>query len=83
MTLNSTNKNTLKAIALVFLILWAFTHLRTSKYQPVDVETSDEGSLFDLPSTKECLKDSYYSDSRGGVCGGQKLVAAQAGYKMK
>ena len=49
MKLNATNKNTLKSIAIVFLILWAFTYLRTSKYQPVDIETSDEGSLFDLP----------------------------------
>ena len=83
MKLNSTNKNSLMAIAVVFLLLWLFTALRTSKYQPVEIETSDEGSLFDLPSTEECLRDSYYSDSRGGVCGGQKLVAAQAGYKMK
>ena len=83
MKLNITNKNTLKSIAIVFLILWAFTYLGTSKYQPVDIETSDEGSLFDLPSKEECLKDSYYSDSRGGVCGGQKLVVAQAGYKLK
>ena len=71
--LNSTNKNTLKAIVIVFAILCALAALRTSKYQPVDIETTKE----------ECLKDSYYSDSRGGVCGGQKLVAAQAGYKMK
>ena len=83
MKLNSTNKNTLKAIAFVFLLLWALTYLRTSKYQPVDIETSDEGSIFDLPSTEECLNNSYYSDSRGGVCEGQKLVATQAGYKMK
>nr|QOR60488.1 hypothetical protein [Bathycoccus sp. RCC716 virus 2] len=81
--LNSTNKNTLKAIVIVFAILCALAALRTSKYQPVDIETTNEGSLFDLESKEECLKDSYYSDSRGGVCGGQKLVAAQAGYKMK
>ena len=42
MKLNATNKNTLKAIVIV-----------------------------------------YYSDSRGGVCDGQKLVQQQAGYKMK
>jgi hypothetical protein len=59
--------------------------LRTSGYQgkDVEIETTNTGSLFDIPSTEECLKTAYYSDSKGGVCDGQKLVREQAGYKMK
>jgi len=58
---------------------------RTSGYQgkDVEIETVNTGSLFDIPSTQECLGDAYYSDSKGGVCNGQKLVQEQAGYKMK
>ena len=81
--LNSTNKNTLKAIVIVFAILCALAALRTSTYQPVEIETTNEDSLFNLESKEECLGNSYYSDSKGGICGGQGLVVAQAGYKMK
>ena len=83
MKLNSTNKNTLKAIVIVFALICILQFLRTSGYSPVTIETTDEGSLFDLESKEDCLKNSYYSDSKGGICGGQKLVAAQAGFKMK
>lgn len=83
MKLNATNKSTLKAIAIVFAIICVLQFLRTSYYSPVDIETTNEDSLFNLESKEECLGKSYYSDSRGGICEGQKLVAAQAGYKMK
>ena len=83
MKLNSTNKNTLKAIVIVFALICILQFLRTSGSSPVTIETTHEGSLFDLESKEDCLKNSYYSDSKGGICGGQKLVAAQAGYKMK
>ena len=76
MKLNSTNKNTLKAIVIVFALICILQFLRTSGYSPVTIETTDEGSLFDLESKEDCLKNSYYSDSKGGICGGQKLVAA-------
>jgi hypothetical protein len=58
---------------------------RTSGYQGkvVEIETINTGSLFDVPSTEECLSTAYYSDSKGGVCDGQKLVREQASYKMK
>ena len=83
MKLNPTNKNTLKAIAIVFLMLCALAAMRTSNYQTVEIETTNEGSLFDLESKPSCLGNSYYSDSRGGVCGGQQLVKEQSSYKMK
>jgi|TARA_B100000902_G_C27045017_1_gene781254 hypothetical protein len=85
MKLNNTNKNTIRAIVVVVGILCVLAMLRTSGYQgkDVEIETTNTGSLFDIPSTEECLKTAYYSDSKGGVCDGQKLVREQAGYKMK
>ena len=85
MKLNATNRNTIKAIVVVIVLLYILTMLRTSGYQgkDVEIETVNTGSLFDIPSTQECLGDAYYSDSKGGVCNGQKLVQEQAGYKMK
>ena len=85
MKLNATNRNTIKAIVVVIVLLYILTMLRTSGYQGKDVEigTVNTGSLFDIPSTQECLGDAYYSDSKGGVCDGQKLVQEQASYKMK
>ncbi len=83
--LNTTNRNTLRAIVIVFAILCVLQMLKTNYYTPapVDIEVVSEGSLFDLESKEECLGKSYYSDSRGGVCDGQKLVVGQASYKMK
>ncbi len=85
MKLNATNRNTIKAIVVIIALLYILTMLRTSGYQgkDVEIETVNTGSLFDIPSTQECLGDAYYSDSKGGVCNGQKLVQEQAGYKMK
>ena len=84
MKLNNTNKNTIRAIVVVVGILCVLAMLRTSGYQgkDIEIETTNTGSL-DIPSTEECLKTAYYSDSKGGVCDGQKLVREQAGYKMK
>ena len=85
MKLNATNKNTIKAIVIIIAVLCVLTMFRTSGYQgkDVEIETVNTGSLFDVPSTEECLSSAYYSDSKGGVCDGQKLVREQAGYKMK
>ena len=85
MKLNATNRNTIKAIVVVIVLLYILTMLRTSGYQgkDVEIETINTGSLFDIPSTEECLSSAYYSDSKGGVCDGQKLVREQASYKMK
>ena len=85
MKLNATNKNTIKAIVIIIAVLCVLTMFRISGYQgkDVEIETINTGSLFDIPSTEECLSSSYYSDSKGGVCDGQKLVREQASYKMK
>jgi len=85
MKLNATNRNTIKAIVIVIALLVVLTMLRTSGYQAkeIEIETVNTGSLFDIPSTEECLGTAYYSDSKGGVCDGQKLVREQASYKMK
>jgi hypothetical protein len=85
MKLNATNRNTIRAIVIVIALLCVLAMLRTSGYQgkEVEIETINTGSLFDIPSTEECLGTAYYSDSKGGVCDGQKLVREQAGYKMK
>jgi hypothetical protein len=85
MKLNSTNINTIRAIVFVIAVLCVLKMFRTSGYQSkeVEIETVNTGSLFDVPSTEECLGNAYYSDSKGGVCDGQKLVREQASYKMK
>jgi len=85
MKLNATNRNTIKAIVIIIAVLCVLAMLRTSGYQgkEVEIETVNTGSLFDIPSTEECLGNAYYSDSKGGVCDGQKLVQEQASYKMK
>jgi len=85
MKLNATNRNTIKAIVIIIAVLCVLAMLRTSGYQgkDVEIETVNTGSLFDIPSTEECLSSAYYSDSKGGVCDGQKLVREQASYKMK
>jgi len=85
MKLNATNRNTIKAIVIVIALLVVLTMLRTSGYQAkeIEIETVNTGSLCDIPSTEECLRTAYYSDSKGGVCDGQKLVREQASYKMK
>ena len=85
MKLNATNRNTIKAIVIIIAVLCVLAMLRTSGYQgkEVEIETINTGSLFDIPSTEECLSSANYSDSKGGVCDGQKLVQEQASYKMK
>ena len=55
MKLNATNKSTLKSIAIVFAIICVLQFLRTSYYSPVDIETTNEESLFNLESKEECL----------------------------
>ena len=85
MKLNATNRNTIKAIVIIIAILCVLAMFSTSGYQgkEVQIETVNTGSLFDIQSTEECLGNAYYSDSKGGVCDGQKLVREQASYKMK
>ena len=89
MKLNSTNRETLKAIAIVILILLDIglffeNRRQKSMYQPgpVDIEPVSEKPFGSLKSSEECLKTSVYSTSTGGVCGDQKLVQDHANYKM-
>ena len=95
MKLNATNRNTLKAIAVVFLLLCVLMMLspRRSMYQPrpVNLETSEEAgatSIFDLEHKIECVPGSpesaYYTKSLtpGGICGDQKFVKDSADAKI-
>ena len=89
MKLNSTNRETLKAIAIVILLLLVIglffeNRKQKSMYQPgpVDIEAVSDQPFGSLKSSEECLKDSVYSTSTGGVCGGQKLVQDHANYKI-
>ena len=95
MKLNSTNRNTLKAIAVVFLLLCVLMMLspRRSMYQPrpINLETSEEAgptSIFDLehridraPGSPE---SAYYTKALtpGGICGDQKFVKDSADAKI-
>jgi hypothetical protein len=53
-------------------------------YQPrmITIEPVSEQPLSSLKSSPECLNDSVYSTSTGGVCGGQKLVRDHSNYKI-
>jgi hypothetical protein len=95
MKLNATNRNTIKAIAVVFLLLCAIMMLspRKSMYQPrpINLETSEDtsvSSIFDLEHKIECVPGStesaYYTKSLtpGGICGDQKFVKASADAKI-
>jgi hypothetical protein len=87
MKLDSTNRATLKAIAitvgLLFVIALLFSD-RKSRYQPknIDIEAVSQASLMSLKSSVDCLSDSVYSTSTGGVCGDQQLVRDHANYKI-
>jgi hypothetical protein len=95
MKLNATNRNTLKAIAVVFLLLCTIMMLspRKSMYQPrpINIEVSEEAaaaSIFDLEHKIECVPGStesaYYTKSLtpGGICGDQKFVKDSADAKI-
>lgn len=96
MMLNSTNRNTLKAIAIVFLLLCVIVMLSPTRvnYQPrpINLETEKDGelvgSLFDLEHKIECVPGSpqsaYYTKSMtpGGICGDQEFVRRQADAKI-
>ena len=95
MKLNATNRNTIKAITVVFLLLCTIMMLspRKSMYQPrpINIEPAPEGtpeSIFDLEHKIECVpgsKDSAYytkSLSPGGICGDQAFVRRSADAKI-
>ena len=94
MMLNSTNRNTLKAIGVVFLLLCVIVMLTPTRmrYQPrpieLETETPEIGSIFDLEHKLECVpgspQSSYYTKtlSPGGICGDQAFVRSQADVKI-
>jgi len=53
-------------------------------YQPrsINIQPVTEEPFNGLKSSPDCLNDSVYSTSMGGVCGGQKLVRDHANYKI-
>lgn len=87
MKLDSTNRATLKAIAITIGLLFIIALLfgeRRSRYQPknIDIEAVSEASLMSLKSSVDCLDQSVYSTSTGGVCGDQQLIRDHANYKI-
>jgi len=87
MKLNNTNRSTLKAIAITIILILIITVLfndKRSMYQPksITIQPVTEEPFTGLKSSLDCLNDSVYSTSLGGVCGGQKLVSDHANYKI-
>ena len=89
--LNATNKNTLKSIVVLFVLLCILMSFRTtaektSKYRPRPIETQpvSEKSIFELENSLKCAPGNpgsgYYSSNKtpGGVCGDQKVVSDSA-----
>jgi len=96
MMLNATNRTTLTAIVVVFCLLsvlatFAGARVR-SDYQPrpinLEVSPVEEGSIFDLKTSIECVPGSpqsaYYTKSLtpGGICGDQAFVRKSADAKI-
>ena len=87
MKLDKTNRSTLKAIAITIILILIIAMLfkdRRSMYQPksINIQPVTEEPFNGLKSSPDCLNDSVYSTSMGGVCGGQKLVRDHANYKI-
>jgi hypothetical protein len=88
--LNRTNRNALRAIAVVIILIFVLYATR-SYYEPMEltIKAKNEKSLFDLPYDVKCVAggamegESTYSMFRpGGVCGAEKLVREQADYEI-
>ncbi len=95
LNLNTTNRNVLTAIVIVFCLLSLLMTLSPrarSYYQPrpINLELAEdgEGSIFDLEHKIDCVPGvpdaGYYSKTSGpgGICGDQKFVKAQADAKI-
>jgi hypothetical protein len=87
MKLDKTNRSTLKAIAITIILILIIAVLfkdRRRMYQPksINIQPVTEEPFSGLKSSPDCLNDSVYSTSMGGVCGGQKLVRDHANYKI-
>ena len=79
MKLKLTDKQTLFAIFVVIALITILGSLRQSNYQPkeITIAPKNENSLFNIQASEKCL-GSYYSNSVGGICDGQKLIKEQA-----
>lgn len=79
MKLNRTDKQTMFAIFVVIALITILGSLRQSNYQPkeITIAPKNENSLFNIQASEKCL-GSYYSNSVGGICDGQKLIKEQA-----
>tara|TARA_Y100000389_G_scaffold197708_1_gene232809 strand:+ start:781 stop:1095 length:315 start_codon:yes stop_codon:yes gene_type:complete len=95
MKLNATNRSTLKAIAVVVILLVVIMFMATpadpkmSMYQPreITVKAKSDASIFTLPRSTECLagpeeKSDFYNIDVQGICGGQQLVSDHASYEI-
>jgi hypothetical protein len=79
MKLNRTDKQALFAIFVVIALITILGSLRQSNYQTKEltIAPKNENSLFNIQASEKCL-GSYYSNSVGGICDGQKLIKEQA-----
>ena len=93
MKLNSTNRSTLNAIAVVVILLVVIMFMATpakkSMYQPreISIMPVNEASIFSLPRSTECLSGpnkeaGLYNIDVQGICGGQRLVSDHASYEI-
>ena len=95
LNLNTTNRNTLTAIVILFCLLsvvMALSPRARSYYQPrpLNLRTEDDAptSIFDLEHKIECVPGSpesaYYTKSLtpGGICGDQAFVKRSADAKI-
>ena len=88
--LNKTNRRALMAIAVLIVLVFIATAMRSS-YEPMPlvIKAKNEKNLFDLPYDVKCVAgsgvegESTYSTFRpGGLCGAEKLVREQADYEI-
>ena len=79
MKLNRTDKQALFSIFVVIALITILGSLRQSNYQTKEltITPKNENSLFNIQASEKCL-GSYYSNSVGGICDGQKLIKEQA-----
>jgi len=95
MKLNSTNRSTLNAVAVIVILLVIIMFMRpprdptVSMYQPREIVTTikSDKSIFGLPRSTDCLagptkEADFYNIDVQGICGGQQLVKDHASYEI-
>ena len=91
--LNRANRNAIMSIVALIVVIFLLGAMKnTSRYQPrpITIAAVSEESIFNLEHKLDCApghtsEGSTYTKSLtpGGVCGAEKLVAAQAGYSIE